>query len=94
MHAQLAVECVACLHKCCIKSLTCFLKFQLKYLADILTESGFFSFRRIMQREYLCIKYVILSIVDSCACIETQKTKLSSVNVTRLKLCITYSFCP
>jgi len=43
---------------------------------------------------FVCIKSVILSIVDSCACIEIQKTMLSFVNLMKLKVCITYSFCP
>lgn len=94
MHAQLEVECVACLHKCCIKS-HLFLKLQLKYLADIPIESSSFPCRRIMQRECLFVhNYVILNIVDSCARIEIPKTKLSFVNLTKLKFCTAYSFCP
>lgn len=38
--------------------------------------------------------YVILSTVDSYACIEILRMKLSFVNLTKLKFCIAYSFCP
>lgn len=47
-----------------------------------------------MQRVCLFVYNVILSIADSFACIEILKMKLSFVNLTRLKFCVAYSFCP
>lgn len=79
MHVQLAVECVACLHKCSTKSLIlCFYCFNGSILQKYLQSQVTFPLE-VCTSIYMCVEYIIWSVVDLSACMKIHKMTLSFV---------------